>query len=93
MSIKKKNIIVECLDKVLKVQGFKRLKKNWYCQGKETILMVNLQKLNFGDQFQIGLGGHIRSLCDNLTPKMNEFHIVEQLSRLVLQNQQTHKSM
>ncbi len=85
MKHKNFNVIAQCLDELLRKHGFTRIKKNWYHREEDTILIVNLQKSAFGNQFRVGLGVLIRSLSDNPAPKINECHIMEQVERLALQ--------
>lgn len=77
-----KSQILKGIDEVLVGHGFKRKKKTWHCAKDETILLVDLQKSDWGDEYYVNLGVLMRALSDNPQPKINECHISERLDNL-----------
>lgn len=78
------NVVAQSLDSVLREHGFTRRKKTWYRREEETILLVNLQKSDVGEDFYINLGILIRRLSENPAPKVSECHIMERLESIAL---------
>jgi hypothetical protein len=59
----------------LQKAGFKARGSTWYKQNKETILVVNLQKSQWGPQFYINLAVWVRQLGDEPSPRESICHI------------------
>ena len=64
-----KNIIAETFDQFLLEHSFKRKGGTWYYDCPETILVANLQKSQYGDQFYINLGVWFKALGTATNPK------------------------
>src|SRR3989337_1174480 len=61
---KKVNPLLEALKILLKENRFKKKANRWYYHADETILVVNLQKSYYGDQYYINLGVWIKALVN-----------------------------
>jgi hypothetical protein len=89
MSNKKINPLVPILDDVLQGRGFRRRKRTWYLETKETILVVDLQKSDWSNDYFINVGVLIRQLSKSWLPKINECHIIDRVEVLVCQKDRT----
>lgn len=69
------NPVREVLASVLKEGGFTRRSNSWYWSGDETILVVNLQKSAFGEQYYINLAVWLKRLGDVQFPRENHCHL------------------
>ena len=67
------------VEEALKGVQFRRKSSTWYCDLDETVLVVDLQKSNFGEQYYVNLGVLVKGLpasqAGKLPPKENECHI------------------
>ena len=50
------------ISEALKTEGFSRNGDTWVCDDSEAILLVHLQKSNFGKQYYLGLGIYMKRL-------------------------------
>lgn len=66
-----KQIFAASLDKA----GFVRKSDSWYSETADAILVANLQKSNFGDQYYINLAVWLKTLGEMRYPKENRCHI------------------
>jgi hypothetical protein len=73
-------MIIGALNRVLSDNGFKKKSNNWYWENNEVVLLVNLQKSQYGKQFYINCAVLIKSLSDNKYPKEEQCHIRFRLS-------------
>lgn len=68
-------IIVDAINSVLKVHGFKKKSSNWYLHKNDVVLVVNLQKSQYGDQFYINCAVLVKALLDLEFPQEEKCHI------------------
>lgn len=69
------NPIAETIAQVCTKAGFKKKADVWYCQMEEVVLLANLQKSQFGEQYYVNLAVWIKTLGSDLFPKENQCHI------------------
>ena len=67
----------------LKSARFIKKSGSWYLENDETILVVNLQKSNYGDQYYVNLAVWVKALGDATYPKENKCHICLRIDSLV----------
>jgi hypothetical protein len=77
-------LLVDAIDAALAPAGFKlqNKRKTWYRPEKHTLLMVNLQKSDFGGQYYINLGVSLKSLAEDQWPPIHHCHIGRRLNTL-----------
>lgn len=76
--MKTDNPIKSGIDSALKSSSFSRKTNMWYLDSPETVLVLDLQKSNFGDQYYVNLGifaKWVPSLVKKQPPRENECHI------------------
>ncbi len=78
---------------VLKPEGYRKKKTNWYLETDDCILMVNLQKSRWGGQFYINLAVLITDLNKNNTPQEYECHIRARLDEVVPNQNEVKKTL
>lgn len=59
----------------LEVAGFVKKGQSWYFDGKDAIVVVNLQKYNFDELYFINMGIWLKALGENAFPQENLCHI------------------
>ena len=69
------NPIKTAFDDALKEAGFHKKSGTWYLEKEEVILVANLQKSQWGQQYYINLAIWLKRLEKNKFPKENECHI------------------
>jgi Domain of unknown function (DUF4304) len=67
--------IVDAINSALKILDFKKKSNTWYLHRDETVLLVNLQKSQYGDQFYINCAVLVRALSNLEFPKEYACHI------------------
>jgi len=67
---------------VLRETGFKVRTNTWHKQCQDTILVVNLQKSQWGPQYYINLAVWVKQLGDASTPKEYQCHIRQRATDL-----------
>lgn len=70
-----KKLITQTIDSALSAYDFKKKSDNWFCHKDETVLLVNLQKSNYGGQFYLNCGVLIKALSNVEFPKEENCHI------------------
>lgn len=79
MTMKTDNAVKLGIDDALKGSRFRRKGNSWYRETEEAVLLVDVQKSNFGEQYYVNLGVLLRHLLDGgahrLPPKENQCHI------------------
>jgi hypothetical protein len=70
-----RDIIEGTVAAVMKKNGFRRKSKSWYLRTDDTILVVNLQKSIYGDQYYVNLAVWLKALGENVFPKEYHCHI------------------
>ena len=88
LTVNTDNEIKLAVAETLKSADFQRGSNTWYRGLEETVLVVNVQKSNFGEQYYLNLGVFVKGLPVNLggklPPKENQCHIrlrIEALKR------------
>lgn len=71
----KSNVIKSSLSCVLKNAGFRRKGNNWFWETEDAVVVVNLQKSNFGEQYYVNLAVWLRALGDASEPKEQLCHV------------------
>lgn len=67
---------------VLREAGFKVRSNTWHEQCQDTVLVVNLQKSQWGPQFYINLAVWVRQLGEASAPKEYQCHIRQRATSL-----------
>lgn len=75
--------VKEALSAPLKEAGFKNKSNYWYLNNTDVVLLVNLQKSQYGDQFYVNGGIALKSLGADEFPKEHHCHIRFRLTALV----------
>jgi hypothetical protein len=68
-------LVKEALGTPLKEAGFKKKSDSWYWQSDEVVLLVNLQKSQYGDQYYVNEGVALKALGSGDFPKEHQCHI------------------
>ncbi|MCI0635985.1 MAG: DUF4304 domain-containing protein [Actinobacteria bacterium] len=71
----KKEVVKSAVAEVLKSSGFHKKSDCWYERTKDAILVVNLQKSQFGGQYYLNLGVWLNKLGPATFPKEHHCHI------------------
>ena len=71
----KKRDLESCFDASLKPAGFKKKGGTSYQSNEETIVLIDLQQSNYGDQYYINIAVWIRALGENEFPKEHQCHV------------------
>lgn len=79
---RKLNPIKDALTKVLTDLGFERKSDHWYLKKSETILVVNLQKSDWGGQYYLNLAVWLKALGGPQLPRENHCQIRTRLEAL-----------
>lgn len=66
----------------LKTAGFVKKGSALYLDGKDTISVINLQRLNWSDQYYINVGFYLKKLGEDIYPQYNHCHLYYRLERL-----------
>lgn len=78
-----KNILTVTLDHALTASGFTKNGDTWYSEKSETILVVNLQKSQWGEQYYINLAAWFKELGESkFPPKEHLCHVRTRLTSL-----------
>lgn len=67
---------------LLKPLGFRKRRSTWHLLRPETVLVVNVQKSEFGPTCYVNLGVYLRALGPEKTPPEYRCHIRTRLDRL-----------
>ena len=59
----------------LETAGFVKKGQSWYLDGKDAIVVVNLQKYDFDELYFINMGIWLKALGENAFPQENLCHI------------------
>jgi hypothetical protein len=76
-------LIKEALGAPLKDAGFKKKSDSWYWSNNEVVLLVNLQKSQYGDQYFVNCGVALKSLGAAEFPKEHHCHLRFRLTAVV----------
>jgi len=78
-----RDVIQRIFDEFGKIAGCSKKSGSWYMRGPETIVVLNIQKSQYGHQYFVNLAIWLRALGDADAPKENNCHIRTRLTRLV----------
>lgn len=70
-----KNNLKKAFGETLRNAGFVNKSGSWYRSGTDAIVVLNLQKSDFGDYYYLNVGISLKALSDELFPKTNKCHI------------------
>lgn len=76
-------LVKEALGAPLVEAGFKKKSDSWYWRNDEVVLLVNLQKSQYGDQYYVNCGVALKSLGAVEFPKEHHCHIRFRLTAVV----------
>ena len=65
----------KAVEKILGNSGFSRKSGAWYKSGSDAIVVIDLQKSDFGAYFYLNIGICIKELSEALFPKVEVCHI------------------
>lgn len=82
MKKSKPNPLERALDEVLVQEGFVKVKKTWRFDGSESILVVNLQKSDWSNQYYVNLGVYFKAIGKSASPGSHECHVCRRLDAL-----------
>lgn len=71
----KSNVVKQAFTSTMKSAGFSKNGDAWFSDTNEAILVVNLQKSNFGDQYYVNLAIWLKALGNVRFPKEQHCHI------------------
>lgn len=55
--------------------------QSWYLDGEDAVIVVNLQKSNWADEYYVNIGIWIKALSSIDFPKENQYHLLHRLER------------
>ncbi len=76
-------LLIEALSEPLKKAGFKKRSDSWYWSNDEVVLLINLQKSQYGDQYYVNGGVALKLLGAVEFPKEHHCHIRFRLTGVV----------
>ncbi len=75
--------IINVFEQNLRQAGFIKKGDSWYFSGAETILVANLQKSNYGNQYYVNLAVYVKQFGEERFPKEHKCHIRMRLDAVV----------
>lgn len=78
-----RNAIQTIFDEFAKAAGCSKKSGSWYLRSPETIVVLNLQKSQYGLQYYVNVALWLRALGEMDAPKENKCQIRTRLTRLV----------
>lgn len=78
-----RNIVQRAFDDFGTEAGLVKRSGSWYANNPETILVINLQKSQYGDSYYINVGLWLNALETQEFPKEHHCHIRTRLTRIV----------
>ena len=70
-----RNVIKDTFVSIMNRNGFHKKSDTWYRRTDDAILVVNLQKSDYGYQYYINLAVWLKALGENAFPKEHHCHI------------------
>jgi hypothetical protein len=83
MSNELRKALLKVFDECLRPKGFRRKASTWYLEREEAILLVNLQRSQWGPQYYVNLAVWLKALGACSFPKQHLCHVRERLCSLV----------
>ena len=78
-----KNTFKKTIATSLKTVGFvKKGGQSWYLQGKDSVIVFNLQKSNWDETYYINIGIWLKALGESLFPLHNHCHLTYRVESL-----------
>jgi hypothetical protein len=77
-----KEDLVNTLHLPLKAAGFKKRSLSWYLYGRDTIVVVNLQRSDWNKDYYINIGIWLKALGDETFPKYYKCPMVWRVEEL-----------
>lgn len=76
--------IIEVMNGIMAAHGYRKKADSWFLERPETILLINLQKSQWGDQYYVNLAIWLRGLADakSIPPKEQDCHVRVRLTSL-----------
>jgi hypothetical protein len=78
-----RNVIQTTFYDFAKAAGYSKKSGSWYRRNPETIIVLNLQKSQYGPKYYINVALWLRALGDEEAPKVNKCQIQTRLGQLV----------
>jgi hypothetical protein len=82
-SVSVRNIIQTPFDEFAQSSGFTKKSGSWYRRSSETIVVLNLQKSQYGPQYYVNVGLWLLGIGPEEAPKENHCHVRTRLEFLV----------
>jgi Domain of unknown function (DUF4304) len=77
-------LIESAMASLLKPRGFRKTRSTWHRLQPEVVLVVNVQKSNWGARLYVNLGVYLRGLGQEVNPPERECHIRTRLDGLLV---------
>jgi hypothetical protein len=77
------DLVARTLREYLSNAGYKHKGNTWYCETDETILVINLQKSQYGKQYYLNLGVWVKAFEPAAFPKEHKCHIRARLGDII----------
>ena len=87
--IRNEKELLSVLNNVLSLADYSKRDSTWYKNTPEVILVVNLQKSDFGGQYYINLGISFKAIQKEQYPQENKCHIRMRLDNLTPNRDET----
>jgi hypothetical protein len=89
--VKTENPVKVGIESAMKGLPFRRKSTTWYHESEEAVVVLNVQKSNFGEQYYINLGALVKGLGstrEGIPPRENECHLRLRIESLVPEKQE-----
>lgn len=81
-----KKDLKKAISALLKSAGFTKKGQTWYFDGKEVLIVANLQKSNWSDLYDINIGFWLKGLGEAVFPAINHCHLYYRVENLLPDN-------
>lgn len=78
-----RTVVERAVANLLKPLRFKKTRTTWHRSAAETVLVLNVQKSEFGPTLYVNLGVYLRRLGEETAPPEYRCHIRSRLDRVV----------
>lgn len=69
------NVIKDTFASCMKASGFNKKGDSWYRRTDDAIVVANLQKSNFGEQYYVNLAAWLTVVAEAQQPKEHQCHV------------------